>query len=153
MNKISKTFSELEQKYKREPSPEELAEVLELSENEVVDVLKFANKHISVDAPFNSEDSNSLLDVLYDAEEDAPDNELLSESLKKEVSRTLRTLPEKEASIVILYFGLGGKHPMTLEEIGEKLDLTRERVRQVKEKAIKKLRHASRTKTLKHYLG
>jgi RNA polymerase primary sigma factor len=153
LNKISKTFSELEQKFEREPSPEELAEVLEVTASEIVDTMKISGRHVSMDAPFVQGEENSLLDVLENDGEDKPDDELMNDSLRKEVQRALSTLTQREADVISLYFGLNGEHAMTLEEIGEKFNLTRERVRQIKEKAIRRLRHTSRSKTLKPYLG
>lgn len=153
LNKISKTFSELEQKFEREPSPEELAEVLEVTTNEVVDTLKISGRHVSMDAPFVQGEDNTLLDVLENDGEGTPDSGLMNDSLRREVQRALSTLTQREADVITLYFGLNGEHPMTLEEIGEKFDLTRERVRQIKEKAIRRLRHTSRSKALKPYLG
>lgn len=153
LNKISKTFSELEQKYEREPSPEELAEVLEVSTSEVVDTLKISGRHVSMDAPFVQGEDNTLLDVLENDAEVTPDQGLMNDSLRREVQRALSTLTQREADVIALYFGLNGGHPMTLEEIGERFDLTRERVRQIKEKAIRRLRHTSRSKALKPYLG
>lgn len=153
LNKISKTFSELEQKYEREPSPDELAEVLDVTTNEVVDTLKISGRHVSMDAPFVQGEENSLLDVLENESEVTPDSELITDSLRKEVQRALSTLTQREADVVTLYFGLNGIHALTLEEIGEKFNLTRERVRQIKEKAIRRLRHTSRSKALKPYLG
>jgi RNA polymerase primary sigma factor len=151
LNKISKTFSELEQKYEREPSPEELAEVLEVTTSEVVDTLKISGRHVSMDAPFVQGEENSLLDVLENDSEDTPDSGLINDSLRREVQRALSTLTQREADVITLYFGLNGEHAMTLEEIGEKFSLTRERVRQIKEKAIRRLRHTSRSKALKPY--
>lgn len=153
LNKISKTFSELEQKFEREPSPEELAEVLEVTAGEVVDTMKISGRHVSMDAPFVQGEENSLLDVLENDTETKPDDGLMNDSLRKEVQRALSTLTQREADVITLYFGLNGEHAMTLEEIGEKFNLTRERVRQIKEKAIRRLRHTSRSKTLKPYLG
>jgi RNA polymerase primary sigma factor len=153
LNKISKTFSELEQKYEREPSPDELAEVLEVTTSEVVDTLKISGRHVSMDAPFVQGEENSLLDVLENDSEVTPDSNLMNDSLRKEVQRALSTLTQREADVITLYFGLNGEHSMTLEEIGEKFNLTRERVRQIKEKAIRRLRHTSRSKALKPYLG
>lgn len=153
LNKISKTFSDLEQKFEREPSPDELAEVLEVSTSEVVDTLKISGRHVSMDAPFVQGEENSLLDVLENDGENTPDSELMNDSLRKEVQRALSTLTQREADVITLYFGLNGEHSMTLEEIGEKFNLTRERVRQIKEKAIRRLRHTSRSKALKPYLG
>ena len=153
LNKISKTFSELEQKFEREPSPEDLAEVLEVSASEVVDTMKISGRHVSMDAPFVQGEENSLLDVLENDGDEKPDDGLMTDSLRKEVQRALSTLTSREADVITLYFGLNGEHAMTLEEIGEKFNLTRERVRQIKEKAIRRLRHTSRSKTLKPYLG
>ena len=153
LNKISKTFSELEQKFEREPSPEELAEVLEVTASEVVDTMKISGRHVSMDAPFVQGEENSLLDVLENDGDEKPDDGLMNDSLRKEVQRALSTLTQREADVITLYFGLNGEHAMTLEEIGEKFNLTRERVRQIKEKAIRRFRHTSRSKTLKPYLG
>ena len=153
LNKISRTYSQLEQKYEREPTPEELAQALELTIDEVSDTMKVSGRHVSVDAPFVQGEENSLLDVLEDDTEEKPDDELMHDSLRKEIRRSLSTLTEREADVVALYFGLNGQHPMTLEEIGAQFKLTRERVRQIKEKGIKKLRHVSRSKSLKAYLG
>ncbi len=153
LNKISKTFSELEQKYEREPSPDELAEVLDVTTAEVVDTMKISGRHVSMDAPFVQGEENSLLDVLENDSEETPDSGLMNDSLRREVQRALSTLTQREADVITLYFGLNGEHSMTLEEIGEKFNLTRERVRQIKEKAIRRLRHTSRSKALKPYLG
>ncbi|NBA87571.1 sigma-70 family RNA polymerase sigma factor [Emticicia sp. CRIBPO] len=153
LNKISKTFSELEQKFEREPSPEELAEVLEITANEVVDTMKISGRHVSVDAPFVQGEENSLLDVLENDLEIRPDQELMNDSLRREVLRALSTLTQREAEVIMFYFGLNNEQAMTLEEIGEKFNLTRERVRQIKEKAIRRLRQTSRSKALKAYLG
>lgn len=153
LNKISKTFSELEQKFEREPSPDELAEVLDVTTSEVVDTMKISRRHISMDAPFVQGEQNSLLDVLENNSEVKPDFELMNDSLRREVQRALSTLTQREADVIAFYFGLNGEHSMTLEEIGENFNLTRERVRQIKEKAIRRLRHTSRSKSLKPYLG
>jgi RNA polymerase primary sigma factor len=153
LNKISKTFSALEQKFEREPSPDELAEVLEVTTSEVVDTMKISGRHVSMDAPFVQGEENSLLDVLENESDEKPDTGLMNDSLRKEVQRALSTLTQREADVITLYFGLNGEHSMTLEEIGEKFNLTRERVRQIKEKAIRRLRHTSRSKALKPYLG
>lgn len=154
LNKIGKAFSKLEQEFEREPSPEEISEVLEnMSEDEISDTLKISGRHVSVDAPFVQGEENRLLDVLENDAEPVPDNELINESLSKEVERALSTLTQREAEVIRLYFGIGVEHSLTLEEIGEKFDLTRERVRQIKEKAIRRLRHTSRSKGLKTYLG
>ncbi|MEM7372283.1 MAG: sigma-70 family RNA polymerase sigma factor [Bacteroidota bacterium] len=154
LNKIGKAFSKLEQEFEREPSPEEISEVLEnMSEDEISDTLKISGRHVSVDAPFVQGEENRLLDVLENDAEPNPDNQLINESLSKEVERALSTLTQREAEVIRLYFGIGVEHSLTLEEIGEKFDLTRERVRQIKEKAIRRLRHTSRSKGLKTYLG
>lgn len=153
LNKISRTFSQLEQKYEREPTTEELAEVLEVSANEVRDTMKVSGRHISVDAPFVQGEENSLLDVLVNGSEEKPDDELMNDSLRKEIQCALATLTDREADVILLYFGLNGTHSMTLEEIGARFNLTRERVRQIKEKGIKKLKQSSRSDTLKPYLG
>ncbi|MEL6588749.1 MAG: sigma-70 family RNA polymerase sigma factor [Bacteroidota bacterium] len=154
LNKIGKAFSKLEQEFEREPSPEEISEVLEnMSEDEISDTLKISGRHVSVDAPFVQGEENRLLDVLENDAEPNPDNTLINESLSKEVERALSTLTQREAEVIRLYFGIGVEHSLTLEEIGEKFDLTRERVRQIKEKAIRRLRHTSRSKGLKTYLG
>lgn len=153
LNKISKTYSELEQKFEREPSPEELAEVLEITPEEVSANLKVSGRHVSVDAPFVNGEENSLLDVLENDSEPNPDSTLMTDSLQREVQRALSTLTPREADVITLYFGLNGNQSMTLEEIGEKYNLTRERVRQIKEKATRRLRHSSRSKCLKPYLG
>jgi RNA polymerase primary sigma factor len=153
LNKIGKKFSELEQSYEREPSASELAEELDMTLFEVADTLKISGRHISVDAPFAQGEDNRLLDVIQDDRQPNPDNTLMTESLKVEVRRALATLSEREAEVIRLYFGLDREHSLTLEEIGEKFNLTRERVRQIKEKAIRRLRHASRSKQLRSYLG
>jgi RNA polymerase primary sigma factor len=153
LSKISKTFSELEQKFQREPSTEEVAEMIGVTIEEVQNNLKVSGRHVSMDAPFAQGEENSLLDVLTDANESTPDSALISNSLTMEVQRALATLTEREAQVLGLYFGLNNNTAMTLEEIGEKFKLTRERVRQIKEKATRRLRHTSRSKTLKSYLG
>jgi RNA polymerase primary sigma factor len=153
LNKLSKTFSELEQKFQREPSHEEVAEVLEVTTEEVVDTLKLSGRHVSMDAPFVQGEENSLLDVLTNENEITPDSDLMFDSLQREITRALSTLTQREAEVISFYFGLNGTHAMTLEEIGEKFGLTRERVRQIKEKATRRLRHTSRSKSLKSYLG
>jgi RNA polymerase primary sigma factor len=153
LNKISRSFSELEQKFEREPSPDEIAEQLELSTSEVVDTLKISGRHVSMDAPFVQGEENRLLDVMEDEGSETPDAALLQDSLRKEVQRALSTLTMREADVVTLHFGLNGHTALTLEEIGEKFTLTRERVRQIKEKAIRRLKHTSRSRALKLYLG
>ena len=153
LNKINRTFSELEQKYQREPSTEEIAQVLGVSADDVRDNLKVAGRHMSMDAPFVNGEENSLIDILHDVNESKPDTALISNSLTVEVQRALGTLTTRESDVLQLYFGLNNNTAMTLEEIGERYNLTRERVRQIKEKATRRLRHASRSKTLKAYLG
>jgi RNA polymerase primary sigma factor len=153
LNKIGKALSSLEQEFEREPSAHEIADKVEMTPYEVSDTLKISGKHVSLDAPFNQDEESRLLDVLENEEMPSPDNNLMSESLRVEVERALETLTGREAEVVKLYFGLGREHPLTLEEIGELFKLTRERVRQIKEKAIKRLRHASRSKPLRSYLG
>ncbi|KUG26071.1 rna polymerase sigma factor rpod [hydrocarbon metagenome] len=153
LNKIGKAYSNLEQEFEREPSATELAKELEMDITEISDTLKLSGRHVSMDAPFSQGEENRLIDVLENDEEPSPDYSLMSESLKNEVKRALSTLSEREAEVIKLYFGLGTEHSMTLEEIGEKFNLTRERVRQIKEKAIRRLRHASRSKNLRSYLG
>lgn len=152
LNKVSKAFAELEQKFEREPSPLEMADVLKMSEGEVIDTLRHSGRHVSMDAPFTGGEESSLLDVLENENEEDPDKELLNDSLRREIQRALSTLTPREADIVANYFGLNGNQAMTLEEIGEKFCLTRERVRQIKEKAIRRLRHTSRSRSLKTYL-
>jgi RNA polymerase sigma factor, sigma-70 family len=153
INKINKAYAKLEQEYEREPNAEEIADVLEITEAEVKESMKNAGRHISMDAPLVQDEDNNMYDVLKSDEAPTPETELLYESLRKEIDRAISTLTPREADVIRLYFGLNGSHPMTLEEIGEKFDLTRERVRQIKEKAIRRLKHTSRSKILKSYLG
>jgi RNA polymerase primary sigma factor len=153
LNKINKAFSRLEQAHEREPSPNELANELDVSESKVMDTIKVSGRHVSMDAPFVSGEENSLIDVLENQDSPKADKSLLSESLQKEIERSLSTLTDKERDVVKYFFGIGMNHGLTLEEIGAKFDLTRERVRQIKEKAIRRLRHTSRSKLLKAYLG
>lgn len=153
INKVNKAFMELEQKFEREPSIEELSEMLEVAPGDIKEALKSSNRHISMDAPLSQDDDSNLYDVLLSTESQPPDKGLLNDSLRKEIERALSTLTPREATIIRLYFGLGGKHPHTLEEIGEELELTRERVRQIKEKAIKRLKQTTRCKVLKSFLG
>ncbi|MGE4568093.1 MAG: RNA polymerase sigma factor RpoD/SigA [Bacteroidales bacterium] len=152
LNKINKAYSKLEQEQERVPTPEELADVLELSKEKITDTLRVAGRHVSVDAPFVEGEDNNLLDVLVNNDSPIADRILINESLSTEIDRALSTLTDRERDIVKLFFGIGGQE-MTLEEIGERFGLTRERVRQIKEKAIRRLRHASRSKLLKGYLG
>jgi RNA polymerase primary sigma factor len=153
LNKIGKKFSELEQAFEREPTSAELAEQLDMSMVEIADTIKISGRHLSVDAPFSDGEDNRLLDVLPNEQQPPPDSGLITESLRIEVRRALSTLSEREAEVIRLYFGLDNEHSLTLEEIGERFNLTRERVRQIKEKAIRRLRHASRSKALRAYLG
>ena len=154
LNKINKAFSKLEQEYERPSSAEELAEALEVPEDKIKESLNVSGRHVSMDAPLTTnEDGGTLMDVM--ANNDAPktDQTLMAESLQKEIERSLSTLTDKEREIIRLFFGIGMNHGLTLEEIGSKFNLTRERVRQIKEKAIRRLRHTSRNKLLKSYLG
>ena len=153
INKINKAYAKLEQEFEREPNAEEIADVLEVTENEVKESMKNAARHVSMDAPLIQDEDNTMYDVLRSEEAITPETELLYESLRKEIDRAISTLTPRESDVIKLYFGLNGSHPMTLEEIGEKFDLTRERVRQIKEKAIRRLKHTSRSKILKSYLG
>jgi len=152
LNKINNAFSRFEQEFERTPTPEELAEALEFPKEKISDTLKVSGRHVSVDAPFAEGEDNSLLDILINHDSPKADKKLISESLMKEIDRALATLTERERDIIKFFFGIGVQE-MTLEEIGEKFDLTRERVRQIKEKAIRRLRHTSRSKLLKSYLG
>ena len=153
INKINKTYASLEQKYEREPSADEIANVLEISPNDVRESQRNSGRHISMDAPLVDGEDSNLYDVIMSGESPNPDDSLINDSLRTEIERSLMTLTEREADVIRLYFGLGSKHAMTLEEIGEKFDLTRERVRQIKEKGIRRLKHTSRSKILKTYLG
>ncbi len=154
LNKINKAFSELEQEYEREPSSDELAEMLDIPTEEVETTLGVAARHVSMDAPFVEGEDNSLLDVLENSSTPETDQELdYNQSLRREIERSLSTLTERQCDVIKLYFGIGVEHPMSLEDIGEKFGLTRERVRQIKDKAINKLRSANRSKLLKGYLG
>ncbi|MHC1702369.1 MAG: RNA polymerase sigma factor RpoD/SigA [Tenuifilaceae bacterium] len=153
INKVNKAFAELEQKFEREPSVSELVEVLELATEDVKEALRSSNRHVSMDAPLTQDEDSNMYDVILSHDSPAPDRGLLNDSLRKEIERALATLTPREGNIIRLYFGLNGKHPHTLEEIGEEFDLTRERVRQIKEKAIKRLKQTTRSKILKSYLG
>jgi RNA polymerase primary sigma factor len=153
LNKINKAYSKLEQEFEREPSAEELAELLDLPIDKVSDTMKVSGRHVSMDAPFANGEESSLLDVLVNHDSLKADSGLIMESLSKEIDRALSTLTERERDVVKLFFGIGLNHGLTLEEIGDKFDLTRERVRQIKEKAIRRLRHSSRSKLLQQYLG
>ena len=153
LNKISKTFSDLEQRFQREPSADELAEVMGLSLEEISSTMKVGGRHVSINAPFVQGEDGSLLDVLENSAEVTPDSALMTKSLQMEIARALSTLTVRESDVISYYFGLNGYNALTLEEIGEKFKLTRERVRQIKEKATTRLRNTSRSKTLKSYLG
>ena len=152
LNKISKAFQKFEQENERRPSAEELSAVLDIPVDKVTDSLKVSGRHISMDAPFVEGEDNSLLDVLVNDDAPVADRTLINESLQKEIDRALSTLTERESDIIKMFFGIGCQE-MTLEEIGDKFQLTRERVRQIKEKAIRRLRQDSRSKLLKSYLG
>ncbi|MGB0882398.1 MAG: sigma-70 family RNA polymerase sigma factor [Vicingaceae bacterium] len=155
ITKINRTFSQLEQVHEREPSVDEVAELLDISSAEVKDSLRIAGRHLSVDAPLSTnEESNTMIDVM--SEKDGilnPDKKLMVESLRNEIERSFSTLSFREAEVLRLYYGINSKTPLTLEEIGAKFELTRERVRQIREKALRKLKHTSRCKLLKAYLG
>ena len=153
INKINKMYALLEQSNERPPSAEEIAVELDMTVNAVKESMKNSGRHLSMDAPLVEGEDSNLYDVLRSGESPNPDRELIHESLRTEIERALETLTPREADVVRLYFGLGDQHPMTLEEIGETFDLTRERVRQIKEKAIRRLKHTSRSKILKTYLG
>ena len=153
INKINKAYAVLEQKFERPPTPEEISELVELSITEVKQSLKNTGRHISMDAPLIEGEDSSLYDVMGSEDSPNPDADLMLESLREEIRRALDTLTPREADVVSSYFGLNGGYAMTLEEIGEKFDLTRERVRQIKEKAVRRLKQTSRSKILKTYLG
>lgn len=153
INKINKAYAHLEQEFEREPNVEEIADLLDISETEVKESLRNSGRHLSMDAPLVQDEENNMYDVIRSEDSPTPETGLMYESLRKEIERAISTLPQREADVIRYYFGLEGKHPMTLEEIGEKFDLTRERVRQIKEKAIRRLKHVSRSKILKSYLG
>lgn len=155
INKINRAYSELEQKFERPPSADELADFLDLSVEDIRQSLANNGRHMSMDAPLNESDENSssMYDVLPNTFMTSPENELVVESLRKDIERSLSTLTMREGEVVRLYYGLNGRYPLTLEEIGEQFDLTRERVRQIKEKAIRRLKHTSRSRMLKTYLG
>ena len=152
LNKISKAFSRFEQENERKPSPEELADLLDMPVDKVGDTMKVSGRHISVDAPFVEGEDNSLLDVLVNDDSPMADRGLVNESLSREIERALSTLSDREKEIIQMFFGIGHQE-MTLEEIGDRFNLTRERVRQIKEKAIRRLRQNSKSKLLKSYLG
>jgi RNA polymerase primary sigma factor len=153
INRINRAFAKLEQHYEREPSSQEIADLLQMIPEDVKDALKTNGRTISMDAPISNEEDNNMYDVLQSSETPSPDKNLINESLAYEIERALNTLSTRESKVLKLYFGLGLKHPYTLEEIGEELNLTRERVRQIKEKAIKRIQFTTRSRILKTYLG
>jgi RNA polymerase primary sigma factor len=153
LNKINRTLSKLEQEFERVPSASEIADNLDISEDKVADSMKISGRHVSVDAPFKEGEDHGLLDVLSEENSPQTDHNVMRESLLLEIDRSLNTLADRESDVIKLFYGIGMKHALTLDEIGDKFELTRERVRQVKEKAIKKLRQNSRSKLLKAYLG
>jgi RNA polymerase primary sigma factor len=152
-NKISKASSKLEQQYEREPSPAEISKLLEIPEEKISDSMRVSNRQVSFDAPFVQGETNNLLDVMVNPDAPQADSTLMNQSLHDEIKRSLSTLSEKEREVLMLYYGIGMSHALSLEEIALKFDLTRERVRQIKEKAIRRLRHKSRSNLLKAYLG
>ncbi|HKJ78393.1 MAG TPA: sigma-70 family RNA polymerase sigma factor [Prolixibacteraceae bacterium] len=153
INKINKAFNKLEQEFQREPTVDEIAELMESRPDLIEDSMNFSNSHVSMDAPLREEEANNMYDVTLNEDSPSPDNELISGSLRKEIERSLATLGDREAEILRYYFGLKNYQPHTLEEIGDIFGLTRERVRQIKEKAIKKLKNQYRNRLLKSYLG
>jgi RNA polymerase primary sigma factor len=153
LNKIKKASSKLEQEYQRAPSADEIAQEMDVSENKIDSAMKITTRYVSMDAPLVSDEDTSLIDVFVPNDAASTDEDLMRESLRREIDRSLSTLSEKERDVINLYYGIGMPHGLTLEEIGAKFDLTRERVRQIKEKAIRRLRHTSRSKLLKAYLG
>jgi RNA polymerase primary sigma factor len=153
LNKINKAYSKLEQEFEREPTPEELANLLDLPQDKITDTMKVSGRHVSMDAPLANGEESTLMDVIANGDSPRADAALINESLSREIDRALSTLTERERDVVKLFFGIGINHGLTLEEIGAKFDLTRERVRQIKEKAVRRLRHSSRSKLLQQYLG
>jgi RNA polymerase primary sigma factor len=153
INRINKAFSNLEQLFEREPSVLEIAEILEMAPDDVKDAMKSAGRHVSMDAPIKDDEESTMYDILLNKDAPSPDKALLNDSLRREIERVLSILTYREANILRLYFGLNTKYQYTLEEIGQEFNLTRERVRQIKEKAIKRLKAATRSKLLKSYLG
>jgi len=152
LHKIGKSTRKLEQEYGRKPSSNEIADDLEMKPNEVSNSLKISTRHLSLDAPFHDGETNRLFDVLEDKSQPVPDTKLMKDSLKAEVEKAISTLSEKEAEVISLYFGINRNHALTLEEIGVKFNLTRERVRQIKEKALKRLKHPKRSRPLETYI-
>ncbi len=153
INKINKAYSKLEQDFEREPSAEEIGKLLEISSDDIREAMRSSGRHVSMDAPLVQGEENSLMDVIEDEDQEHPDASLIHESLRREIERAISSLTSREADVLRLYYGLSGEQPLTLEEIGARFDLTRERVRQIKEKAIRRLKHTSRSKILKTYLG
>ncbi|MFN8241732.1 MAG: sigma-70 family RNA polymerase sigma factor [Bacteroidales bacterium] len=153
INRINRAFARLEQEFEREPSSQEIADLLEMAPEEVKDALKTNGRTVSMDAPISSEEENTMYDVMQNSDAPSPDRNLINESLAYEIERALSTLSNRESKVLKLYFGINMKHPFTLEEIGEELGLTRERVRQIKEKAIKRIQYTTRCRILKSYLG
>ena len=153
LNKINKAYSKLEQEFEREPTPEALANLMDLPQDKITDTMKVSGRHVSMDAPLASGEESTLMDVIANSDSPRADAALMNESLSREIDRALSTLTERERDVVKLFFGIGINHGLTLEEIGAKFDLTRERVRQIKEKAVRRLRHSSRSKLLQQYLG
>ncbi len=153
INKVNNAFAKLEQKFQREPTSEEIATILDIAPKEVKEAMKISPRHVSMDAPLKTDEDNNLYDVILSTDATSPDAHLLDDSLRREIERSLSTLSAREADILKLYYGLNGEPPYSLEEIGKLFNLTRERVRQIKEKAIKRLKHTFRSKILKSYLG
>ena len=152
LNKLNRTFSSLEQKFQRDPSPEELAEVMEIAPEEISETVQMGSRQVSINAPLRSGEDGDLLDLLKDVSEDSPDSTLIYSSLSKDVQRSLSTLTQREADVLVRYFGLNDNRALSLEEIAHQLNLTRERVRQIKEKSLRRLRNAKRSSILKGYL-
>lgn len=153
INKINKAFAQLEQELGRAPNHDEVANLLDITVNEVKESMKNSGRHVSMDAPLTQDEDTNMYDVIRENDTPTPETGLMYDSLRREIHRAITTLTPREADVIKLYFGLDGAHPMTLEEIGERFDLTRERVRQIKEKAIRRLKHSTRSKILKKYLG
>ena len=153
INKINKTYAKLEQQLEREPTSDEIAVTMDLLPQDVFETLRNSGRHVSMDAPLSlNDEGGSMYDVMEEKDSLSPDKQLLLDSLRQEIERSLSTLTSREADVVRLYFGLNGNQPLTLEEIGDRFELTRERVRQIKEKAVRRLKHTSRSKLLKTYL-
>jgi RNA polymerase primary sigma factor len=153
LNKLLRAFTELEQKFEREPTSDELAHELQMSTEEVIDTMRFNARHISVNAPVGDSEDATLIDLMEDEDERLPDDGMIMVSLRLDINRALSTLTHRERQVVVFYFGLNDEAPITLEEIGYKMGLTRERVRQIREKAVRRLRHSNRSRPLRPYLG